>query len=397
MFRDAIRRRVGQRRDGGHAARARDSLYRAHARGELPRPARQPRQSSRQHAAGALAVHPRGDGGCARARLCAGHGPTARGRAARQRRAHARDDGDLQRVVRSHPDAAPGRRRPARCDEAATVGRLDPHVARSRRAGARLHQMGRSSGIGARRARSDAARVSHRDDVAARSYLRGARRRAAGRTTRGAGALARARALPRRGGGHAGGRAGARGRATARRRDASARHDRPRVERSGGLHAPRRAGRADRRRRADRHQDRRDVSDEASAASIPAEPVRDGRCGAPHRRRRRDPEPRLDRSRRHAAPGLQRRVAARQGHPVFAGSICPQRLQHGLSGGAADGSVGARRARRDGGRARRRARPSSRFAGPVVVRAVGGSGGGSRARLRNRRPRSACRWPISPG
>ena len=53
-------------------------------------------------------------------------------------------------------------------------------------------------GIGAGRARSDPARVSHRDDAAAGARLRGARRRAAGRSADGAGAAARARSLPRR-------------------------------------------------------------------------------------------------------------------------------------------------------------------------------------------------------
>ncbi len=54
------------------------------------------------------------------------------------------------------------------------------------------------------------------------------------------------------------------------------------------------------------------LSDEASAAAVSAEPVRDGRRGAADRRRRCDPEPRLDRPRRHAAPGLRRRAAARR-------------------------------------------------------------------------------------
>ena len=47
--------------------------------------------------------------------------------------------------------------------EAAPVGRLDPHVARPGRAGARLHEVGRPAGIGAGGARSDPARVSNRD------------------------------------------------------------------------------------------------------------------------------------------------------------------------------------------------------------------------------------------
>ena len=200
---DAIGRGLGQRCDGGHAARARDPLHRAHARRELSRPARQPRQPSRQHAAGAVALHPRGDGGRARARLCAGDRPAARGGAARERRADARDDGDLQRVVRPDPDAAPGRRRPARRDEAPPVGRLDPHVARSRRARARLHEVGRSARIGARRARSDPPRVPHRDDAAAGTTYVALDAALQEEATRGTGAIARARALPRRRGGDA--------------------------------------------------------------------------------------------------------------------------------------------------------------------------------------------------
>ena len=88
-----------------------DSVHRAHARRELSRPARQPRQPSRQHAAGTAAVRARGARGRARARLRARHRQAARGRAARERRADARDDGDLQRLVRSHSDPAAGRRR----------------------------------------------------------------------------------------------------------------------------------------------------------------------------------------------------------------------------------------------------------------------------------------------
>ncbi len=203
---------MGQRRDGGSPARARHPVHRAHSRGQLPRPARQPCQSSRQHATGIAAVHPRGDGGRARARLCAGDRPAARGRAPCERRTDARDHGDLQRMVRSHPDAAPGWRRPDRCDEAAPVGRLDPYVARSRRAGARVHEMGRSSRIGSGRARSDPARLPDRDDAAAGTGLRRAGRRPAGRSARGTGAAARPRAFPRRGVGHAAGGNGARGR-----------------------------------------------------------------------------------------------------------------------------------------------------------------------------------------
>jgi hypothetical protein len=71
-------------------------------------------------------------------------GSSARGCAPRECGPDARDDGDLQCVVRSHPDPAAGRCRPARRDEAPAVGRLDPYLARSRRAPPRLHEVGRS-------------------------------------------------------------------------------------------------------------------------------------------------------------------------------------------------------------------------------------------------------------
>ncbi len=193
----ANRRRLGQRRHRGPAARARHPVHRADAGCELPRLARQPGQPPRQHAAGNAAVPARGARGRARARLCARHRPAARGRAACERRADARDDGDLQRLVRPHSDPAPRRRRPDRRRQAPAMGRLDPHDARPGRAGARLCQVGRSAGIGGRRARSDPARPSHRADLAAGTRLRLARRRAAGRGAGRARPAARARPLSR--------------------------------------------------------------------------------------------------------------------------------------------------------------------------------------------------------
>ena len=171
---------------------------------------------------------------------------------------------------------------PHGCDEAAPVGRLDPYVARSRRARARLHQMGRSAGIGARGTRSDAARLPNRDDVAAgpglrvRSMPRCRRKRSPAPVP-----LPAARAFPRRGGGRAAPR-----KRCARSRTLLEGATRPLImigrvsSDPADFAAARGAGRAHRRRRADRHQDRRDVSDAASAASVSAEPVRDGRCGA---------------------------------------------------------------------------------------------------------------------
>ena len=76
---------------------------------ELPRPARQPRQPSRQHAARDAAVHPRG--ACRRARpwLGARHRPADGGGPAQQCRPDARDHGDLQRLVRPRADRDPRR------------------------------------------------------------------------------------------------------------------------------------------------------------------------------------------------------------------------------------------------------------------------------------------------
>jgi hypothetical protein len=93
-------------------------------------------------------------------------GSSARGCAPRECGPDARDDGDLQCVVRSHPDPAAGRCRPARRDEAPAVGRLDPYLARSRRAPPRLHEVGRSPRFRPRGARGDPPRLSDRDDGA---------------------------------------------------------------------------------------------------------------------------------------------------------------------------------------------------------------------------------------
>ena len=92
------------------------------------------------------------------------------------------------------------RHRPGRRDQAAAVDRLDPHRARPGRAGARLHQMGRSAGLAGGRARSAAARQLDRQHRAARPDLRQSRRRDAGDEARRAGRPDRHPAL------HAGGR-----------------------------------------------------------------------------------------------------------------------------------------------------------------------------------------------
>ncbi len=56
---------------------------------------------------------------------------------------------------------------------------------------------------------------------------------------------------------------------------------------------------------------------------FPPQPVRDGRGGPVDHGRGSDPLPRLDRPRRHAAPGLRRRAPARQGPPVLARPVRP--------------------------------------------------------------------------
>ena len=110
-------------------------------------------------AAADAAVPARGERRRDRARLRQGHRQADGRRGPRQCRAHARHDGDVQRLVRPHADAAARRDRSGRRAEAAPVDRLDPHRARPGRAGARLHQMGRSAGLARRRARGSAARA----------------------------------------------------------------------------------------------------------------------------------------------------------------------------------------------------------------------------------------------
>ena len=78
------------------------------------------------------------------------------------------------------PVARPRRHRPGRRRQAPAVDRLDPHRARSGRAGARIHQMGRPAGFARRRARSAAARHLDRQHRAAGPGLHQSRRRNAG-------------------------------------------------------------------------------------------------------------------------------------------------------------------------------------------------------------------------
>ena len=240
-------------------------------------------------------------------------GRAARGRAARERRPDARDDGDLQRVVRPHPDRHARRRRAARRGEAAAVGRLDPHLARPGRAHPRLHQVGRPAGLGAGGARVDRARASHRDDAAARTDVRRARRRPAGGSAGGARADAAARRASR-----------CRSRASpspqavreavdaARRRREAAAHDRPRVEQpSRTWNAASRSPSASARSCSPTSRPARAFRRAHPRHPFPPSLYVTGAATQRDPRRRRDPEPRLDRPRRHAAPGVRRRVARR--------------------------------------------------------------------------------------
>ena len=106
-----------------------------------------------------LAVPARGICGRDRARLRQGHGQADGGRRAFQRRADAREHGDLQRLVRPHAGARARSDGTGGCAEAPAVDRLDSHRARSGRARASLREMGRSARLARRRARSAAARA----------------------------------------------------------------------------------------------------------------------------------------------------------------------------------------------------------------------------------------------
>ena len=86
---------------------------------------------------------------------------------AQQCRADARDDGDVQRLVRPRAGLRARRHRAGRCREAPALDRLDPHRAGPGRAGPQFHQMGRPTGLGAGRRGIAAARLPDDDDAAA--------------------------------------------------------------------------------------------------------------------------------------------------------------------------------------------------------------------------------------
>ena len=138
---------------------------------ELSRPARQPGQLSRQYAAAHAALPARGERGGVGAWLRQGDGAPARGDRARQCRADACDDGDLQRLVRPRADDRARRDRGGRCGAAPAVDRVDPHGARPGRADPQLHQMGRPAVFDRGGAGGAAAGQYDRADRTARARL----------------------------------------------------------------------------------------------------------------------------------------------------------------------------------------------------------------------------------
>ena len=120
-------------------------------------------------AAAHAAVPARGARGRDRARLCQGHRQADGRDRAQQCRADARDDGDLQRLVRPRAGVRARRHRAGRRGQAPAVDRLDPHRAGPGRAGPQLHQMGRPAGLGRGGGGVGVARLPHGDDAAARA------------------------------------------------------------------------------------------------------------------------------------------------------------------------------------------------------------------------------------
>ena len=171
---------MGQRCDRCAVARHGHSLRPAEPGIELSRPARQPRQLPRQRAAADAAGPARGARRRDRARLRESDGAAVACDRAQQRRPHARVDGGLQRVVRPAARAPAGRDRPCRCRAPPAVDRLDPHLARPGRAGARLRQVGRPACVRRGRVRIAAACEADRADGAQRPDVRLPRRDRAG-------------------------------------------------------------------------------------------------------------------------------------------------------------------------------------------------------------------------
>ena len=275
---------VGERRDRGDPARARRAVHRARARGELPGPARQPRQLPRQRAPADARLPARGAHGGDRTRLLPGARADDGRRSACERRPDARRDVDLQRLVRPRAGARARRDRPGGRDEAPALDRLDPHRARPGRAGARLHQVGRPALVRRRGAGIAAARRAAREHRAVRTGLRLPRRRAAGIASRCAAAAPGRRALHAAAAGAAGRGDGAARRAAPRRGEASGHSRGPRRPERSRMAIPDRARRKARCTRADEPESGGCIPDRSPAARRGAvdvpEPRRRAKCSA---------------------------------------------------------------------------------------------------------------------
>ena len=283
---DAVERRLGQRCDRRAPARARDSVHRAHAGRELSRPARQPRQPSRQHAAGAAALRARGDARSrSRTAMRASPGkPLAVALHANVGLMHA-----TMAIFNAWCDRIP----------MLLLGGVGPIDAMKRRPWVDWIHTSRDLGAlvrGYTKWDDQPGSVPAALEAILRAYriamtlpqgpdVRGARRGAAGRSAGGA------RAAARRSIASAPATAGTPPEETvrevaraARRRAASAAHDRPRVERSRAT-STRRVALAERIGAVVLTDIKTgaSVSDAASAAAVPAEPVRDRRRGAADR------------------------------------------------------------------------------------------------------------------
>ncbi len=219
---------LGQRRGRPDAAPLRNSVCQPQPGGKLPRPARQPGQSSGQRAARDPALPARGPRGGHRARLCQGDRRADGLRAAQQCGAAARDDGPLQRLVRPRADDRAWRDRAARCAQAPAVDRLDPHHPRPGRLRPFLRQMGRSAGFGRGPGRGDVPRQYPHPLGADRAGLHLPRRRVSGIAPRQGAGMARSGPVHAGGAGAPGPALDRAGRRDSRRRAAAAAHDRTR-------------------------------------------------------------------------------------------------------------------------------------------------------------------------
>ncbi len=132
---------------------------------ELPRAARIDRQLRRQHQARADHVHARRVGGRDGPRLREDRGQAARRAAAQQRRAPARGDGDLQRLLRPRA-RLPHRRQLARRDRAPAGRRMGAQRAGRRRDDPRLRQVGRRAAVAHAFRRIGGPRLQDGDDAA---------------------------------------------------------------------------------------------------------------------------------------------------------------------------------------------------------------------------------------